>query len=248
MELEKAWQWSPQKSRLDNGKNPWCSRLLREDEELSWEILKAVGGVFLPVKWNATLPGGRGMILKNLPWKTLQGQRYLYSSKFRACSSCLTNMLWILTSKDTYPTKAEIVGVLSLATWRSSNPFVLFNDFFDLLLQQVQPQGWTFLLPFFFPLIWEIGKYLITVAHPGCLLEALLLEFHRWDAVSLFALWLEEPQHWEAVHIVHGGQCDRLPLTVFTWRWQDYGPQHKADCVLLNSWVSSEARPNQSRR
>lgn len=60
-------------------------------------------------------------------------------------------MLWILTSKDTYPTKAENAGILSLATWISSNPFVLFNDFFDLLLQQVQPQGWTFLLPFFFP-------------------------------------------------------------------------------------------------
>lgn len=72
---------------------------------------------------------------------------------------------------------------------------------------------------------------MIVVVQPGYLLESLLLKFPIGDAVPLLVLSLEELQGQEAIPLLSGGRGDRLQLTVFTARWQNW-LNHDAGCVL----------------
>lgn len=59
----------------------------------------------------------------------------------------------------------------------------------------------------------------------------LLLKFPIGDAASLLVLSLEEFRGQEAIPLCGGGRGDRLQLTVFTSKWQDW-LNHDAGCVL----------------
>lgn len=157
-ELGKARQCSPRNRGLTVGKIPGAIRYSEMTKTFLWKYWRLWGGVFPPVRWNATLPMRQGDDpAKPAPSPQTRQSRtcrdkgtfIVIVGQSRARSRCLTNTFWILTSRDTYPTEAEISRVLSLARWISSNTLVLFNNLFDLLLQQFQPQGWTFLILFF---------------------------------------------------------------------------------------------------